>query len=277
MKDYGTRTQRIITHIILLIFLVASIFPFYWMIVMSTNMTSDIYRIPPKIIFGGQLWVNISHVLQNIDFFTNFGNTLLIAVSVTVLVLFFCSLAGFTFAKFEFPGKKVLFVILLGTMIIPSAGSLVASFVIMADLGWIGTFLPLIIPSMVTAFGIFWMRQYSLSAIQSDLIDAGRLDGCSHLRLYWNVALPTLRPALGFLGVITFINAWNDYLWPLIVLNDPKTYTLQIALAQLNGVYSTDYSMVMAGTLMATIPLIIIFFIGARQFIANISAGALKF
>ncbi|GCE08642.1 carbohydrate ABC transporter permease [Dictyobacter aurantiacus] len=277
MKDYGTRTQRIITHIILLVFLVASIFPFYWMIVMSTNTTSDIYRIPPKVIFGDQLWINISHVLQNINFITNFGNTLLIAVSVTVLVLFFCSLAGFTFAKFEFPGKKVLFVILLVTMIIPSAGSLVASFVIMADLGWIGTFLPLIIPSMVTAFGIFWMRQYSLSAIQSDLIDAGRLDGCSHLRLYWNVALPTLRPALGFLGVITFINAWNDYLWPLIVLNDPKTYTLQIALAQLNGVYSTDYSMVMAGTLMSTVPLIIIFFIGARQFIANISAGALKF
>ncbi|GHO83644.1 carbohydrate ABC transporter permease [Dictyobacter formicarum] len=277
MKDYGTRTQRIITHVILLIFLVASIFPFYWMIVMSTNTTSDIYRIPPKVIFGNQLWINISHVLQNIDFLTDFGNTLLIAVSVTVLVLFFCSIAGFTFAKFEFPGKKVLFVILLGTMIIPSAGSLVASFVIMADLGWIGTFLPLIIPSMVTAFGIFWMRQYSLSAIQSDLIDAGRIDGCSHLRLYWNVALPTLRPALGFLGVITFINAWNDYLWPLIVLNDPKTYTLQLALAQLNGVYSTDYSMVMAGTLMSTIPLIIIFFFGARQFIANISAGALKF
>lgn len=277
MKDYGTRTQRIIIHVILLVFLVVSIFPFYWMIVMSTNTTSDIYRIPPKVIFGNQLWVNVSHVLQNIDFLTNFGNTLLIAVSVTVLVLFFCSIAGFTFAKFEFPGKKALFVILLGTMIIPSAGSLVASFVIMADLGWIGTFLPLIIPSMVTAFGIFWMRQYSLSAIQSDLIDAGRIDGCSHLRLYWNVALPTLRPALGFLGVITFINAWNDYLWPLIVLNDPKTYTLQLALAQLNGVYSTDYSMVMAGTLMSTVPLIIIFFFGARQFIANISAGALKF
>ncbi|GCE23793.1 hypothetical protein KDK_75930 [Dictyobacter kobayashii] len=194
MKDYGTRTQRIITHLILLIFLLASVFPFYWMIVMSTNTTSDIYRIPPKIIFGDQLWVNISHVLQNIDFLTNFGNTLLIAVSVTVLVLFFCSIAGFTFAKFEFPGKKILFVILLGTMIIPTAGSLVASFVIMADLGWIGTFLPLIIPSMVTAFGIFWMRQYSLSAIHTDLIDAGRIDGCSHLRLYWSVALPALRP-----------------------------------------------------------------------------------
>jgi cellobiose transport system permease protein len=277
MLQQGTRTQRIITHLLLLIGLVISVFPFYWMIVMATNTTSDIYRVPPKIIFGGQLLVNMSKVLQSIDFFRNFLNTLLVASVVTVLVLFFCSIAGFTFAKFEFPGKNVLFGILLATLILPSAGSLVASFVIMADLGWIGTFLPLIIPGMVSAFGIFWMRQYSLSAIHSDLIDAGRIDGCGHLRLYWDVALPALRPALGFLGILTFISTWNDYLWPLIVLNDSRLYTLQVALSSLNGIYTTDYSMVMTGTLMATIPLIIVFFFGARQFIANISAGALKF
>ncbi|GCF11582.1 carbohydrate ABC transporter permease [Dictyobacter arantiisoli] len=277
MTDYGTRTQRIITHIILLLFLLISVIPFYWMIVMATNTTNDIYHVPPILFIGNQLWANFSKVLQNIDFLRNFGNTLLVSTIITVLVLFFCSLAGFTFAKFEFPGRNILFVILLGTMIIPTASSLVASFVIMADFHWIGTFLPLIVPGMVTAFGIFWIRQYSISAIHSDLIDAGRLDGCGHLRLYWSVALPALRPALGFLGAITFINAWNDFLWPLIVLNDAKTYTLQVALAQLNGVYNTDYSMVMAGTLMATLPLIIIFFFGARQFIANISAGALKF
>lgn len=277
MLQQGTRTQRIITHVLLLIGLVISVFPFYWMIVMATNTTSDIYRVPPKIIFGGQLIANITKVLQSIDFFRNFLNTLLVAGVVTVLVLFFCSIAGFTFAKFEFPGKNVLFGILLTTLILPSAGSLVASFVIMADLGWIGTFLPLIIPSMVSAFGIFWMRQYSLSSIHSDLIDAGRIDGCNHLRLYWNVALPALRPALGFLGILTFISTWNDYLWPLIVLNDSHLYTLQVALSSLNGIYTTDYSMVMTGTLMATVPLIVIFFFGARQFIANISAGALKF
>jgi len=277
MLQQGTPTQRIITHLLLLIGLVISVFPFYWMIVMATNTTSDIYRVPPKIIFGGQLLTNISKVLQSIDFFRNFLNTFFVATIVTVLVLFFCSIAGFTFAKFEFPGKNVLFGILLATLVLPSASSLVASFVIMADLGWIGTFLPLIIPSMVSAFGIFWMRQYSLSSIHTDLIDAGRIDGCSHLRLYWNVALPALRPALGFLGILTFISTWNDYLWPLIVLNDSRLYTLQVALSSLNGIYTTDYSMIMTGTLMSTIPLIIIFFFGARQFIDNISAGALKF
>ena len=130
---------------------------------------------------------------------------------------------------------------------------------------------------MAPAFGIFWMRQYALSSIHDDLIDAAKIDGCKHLRLYWNVAVPALRPALGFLGILTFVTVWNDYLWPLVVLNQPQIYTLQVALAQLNGIYNTDYSMVMAGTLLSTIPLIILFFLGARQFIANISAGALKF
>lgn len=277
MQQYGTRTQRIIVEILLLIGLILSVFPFYWMIVWATNTTSSVFRVPPALAFGNQLMVNVTNVLQNIPFVQNFLNTVFVAACVTVLVLFFCSLAGFTFAKCEFPGKNTLFVILLATMILPSAGSLVASFVIMANLGWLGTFLPLIVPSMVTAFGIFWMRQYSISAIHSELIDAAKIDGCGHFRTYWHIALPALRPALGFLGIFTFIGAWNDYLWPLIVLNDSKLFTLQVALANLNGVYNTDYSMVMTGTLMATIPLIIVFFLGARQFIANISAGALKF
>jgi cellobiose transport system permease protein len=253
-----------------------SFFPFYWLVVMATNKTNDIFHFPPKLIFGSQLLINISHVLVNIDFFGAFLNSLFVAGTHTLLILFFCSLAGFSFAKFEFPGKNVLFVILLGTLMIPSELSLVPSFVIMAHLGWVGTFLPLIIPGAVSAYGIFWMRQYAQEAIHSDLIDAARIDGCKHFRLYWNVALPFLRPALAFLGVFSFINAWNSYLWPLIILDDPRKYTLQVALSQLNSIYKTDYSQVMAGTLMATLPLIIIFLIGSRQFIANIAAGALK-
>ena len=277
MPQHGTRGQRIITEVLLFVGLLISIFPFYWMIVMATNTTSAIYRVPPQLIFGNQLLTNVTHVLQSISFFQSFLNTLIVSCIVTVLVLFFSSIAGFTFAKFEFPGKNALFVFLVGTLILPPASSLVAIFVIMAHLHWIGTLLPVIVPSMVTAFGIFWMRQYSLGAIPNELIDAARIDGCGHLGLYWNVAVPTLRPALGFLGILTFITAWNDYLWPLISLTNPNLYTLQVALAQLNGVYSTDYSMVMAGTLMATIPLIVIFFFGARQLIANITAGAVKF
>jgi cellobiose transport system permease protein len=277
MAEYESPVRRVIVHVLLLIGLVISIFPFYWMIVMSTNTTGDIYHVPPKLFFGGNLWVNIMHVLQSIDFLQNFTNTLIIALVTTALVLFFCSLAGFTFAKCEFPGKNVLFLILVGTILLPSTGSVVALFVIMANLHLIGTLLPVILPAMAPAFGIFWIRQVALDAVPAELLDAARIDGAGFLRQYWHVGLPPLRPALGFLGILTFVAAWNDYYWPLISLTDPKLFTLQIGLNQLNGVYNTDYSMVMAATLMATVPLIIIFFFGARQFIDNISAGALKF
>jgi cellobiose transport system permease protein len=269
--------SRIILHVLLLIGLVASIFPFYWMIVMSTNTTSDIYRVPPKLFFGTSLWINVTHVLQNIDFFHAFFNTILVSCIVTFLVLLFCSLAGFTFAKLELPFKNTLFAILVGTVLLPSAGSVVALFVMMANLHWIGTFLPLIIPAAAPAFGIFWIRQYALGAIPTELVESVQIDGGGYLRQYWHVALPALRPALGWLGIMTFIGVWNDYYWPLIVLNDPKLYTLQVVLNQLNGLYNTDYSVVIAATLMATLPLLIVFFFGARQFISNISAGALKF
>jgi cellobiose transport system permease protein len=146
----------------------------------------------------------------------------------------------------------------------------------MAHIGWVGSLPALIVPGAVNAFGIFWMRQYIQGAVHDDLLDAGRLDGCNFFRLYRQVAIPVLRPALAFLGIFTFVTVWNDYLWPLVVLVNPHRLTLQVALSQLNGLYNTDYSMVMAGTLMATVPLILVFLLGARQFIANLAAGAIK-
>ncbi len=263
-------------HLLLVCGTLVSLFPFYWLIVMATNVSADIFRVPPKLTFGSSLFSNIAQVLASIDFFGAFLNTLFVTSITTLLILFFSSLAGFVFAKFTFPGKNALFVILLGTMMLPSQLSLVPSFVIMARLGWVGSFKALIIPGAVTAFGIFWMRQYAQSAIHSDLIDTARIDGCGYLRMYWNLALPFLRPALAFLGIFTFIGAWNDYMWPLVMLTDPHKYTLQVALAQLTGIYTTDYSMVMAGTLLATLPLIVIFLVGSRQFIGDIALGALK-
>lgn len=263
-------------HLSLLFGIILSLFPFYWLVIMSTNKSSDIFKFPPKLIFGDQLMTNIHNVLANINFFGSFVNTVFVSVASTVLVLFFCSLAGFSFAKYNFPGKKILFILLLATMMIPAQLSLVPSFIIMQKLGWVGTFKALIVPGMVNAFGIFWMRQYTQGAIHDDLLNAGRIDGCNHFRLFWNVAIPILRPALAFLGIFTFIGSWNDYLWPLIILNNPNKYTLQITLSQLNGIYTTDYALVMAGTLMATLPLIFMFLLVSRQFISDIAAGAVK-
>jgi cellobiose transport system permease protein len=267
---------KLAMHAALIIGLLISVFPFYWLVVMATGTTEDIYAYPPKLLPGPHFLDNIQTVRDSVDLPWAFVNTIIVSVVTTALTLFFASLAGFTFAKFQFPGRNVLFVILLLTMALPSQLGTVPSFVIMSQLGWVGTLQALIVPGVAGAFGIFWMRQFALGAIPQDLVDAGRVDGCNYLQLYANVALPLLRPAIAFLGIFTFITTWNDYFWPLVVLVNPNVQTLQVALAQLEGVYETDYAAVMAGTLISTIPLIIIFILGARHFIGNIAAGALK-
>ncbi len=277
MNTQGSQLLKsAVTHILLLIGVVLSIFPFYWMFVMATRTTGDIFKYPPVFVPGGNLSVNVDNLLKSIDIIGSTWNTLVVAVLTTVLVLFFDSIAAFAFAKFEFPGKNLLFVILLATFMIPSQLSVVPSFVIMASFGWVGTLQALIVPGAVNAFGIFLLRQYAQGAIPTDLLDAARIDGCSFLRQYWHVAVPLLRPIMAFLGIFTFIYTWNDYLWPLVVLIDPERITLQVALSQLFGLYQTDYSMVMAGTLLAVIPLIVVFFLGARQFLSDLAAGAVK-
>lgn len=271
------KAKRLLVHAGLVLGGLISLFPFYWMAVMSTNTTADIFTYPPKLAFGSKLLVNIRTVLDSIDFWGALLATLFVASVTTVLVLFFDSLAAFVFAKFDFPGKKPLFILLLATFMVPTQLSIVPSFALMAWLGWVGSFKALVVPAMVNAFGIFWMRQYAEGAIHSELLEAGRVDGCRFMRLYWNIGLPVLRPGLAFLGIFTFITVWNDYLWPLVVLTNPNKLTLQVALSQLNAIYgATDYSMIMAGTLLATVPLIIVFLIGARHFIANIAAGSIK-
>ncbi|MFB5663373.1 carbohydrate ABC transporter permease [Alteribacillus sp. HJP-4] len=268
--------SKLFTHGLLLIGVLISIFPFYWLVVMASNTTSDILRFPPKLIFGGELWNNVQNVLSTINFYQAFFNTLFVSTVTVLGVLFFCSLAGFTFAKFNFPGKNFLFVALLLTMMIPAQMSFVPSFLLIAAFGWVDTYQALIVPSLASAFGIFWIRQFCQESVPDELIEAGRLDGCNTFRLYWNVALPTLKPALTFLGIFTFITIWNDYLWPLVTINNPNRYTLQVMLAQLNGVYDTDYALIMAGTLMATLPLIILFIIFSKQFMAGVAEGAVK-
>ncbi|ALS29827.1 sugar ABC transporter permease [Paenibacillus sp. 32O-W] len=255
---------------------VLSLFPFYWLLVMATATTSDIFRFPPRLLPGDQLLVNINKVLDHVGFFQSFGNSVVVAGVHTLIVLFFCSLAGFAFAKFEFPAKGFLFLFLLLTMMIPQQLGLIPQFIIMQKLGWINELKALIIPGAANAFGIFWMRQYSQSVIHDELINAGRIDGCNSFDLYWRVALPILRPALATLGIITFLGSWNDYLWPLVVISVQEKFTIQMLIASMNGVYSTDYSMVMAATLMATVPLIVVFSLFSRQFIAGLMQGSVK-
>jgi cellobiose transport system permease protein len=267
---------RFFLHAGLITGVLVSIFPFYWMIVMATNTTSAIYQFPPKLTLGGELLTNLGNVFERVNFVAAMGNTIVVACSTTLLVLFFDSLAAFTFAKFDFPGRRVLFGLLIGIFMLPAQLSLIPQFVIMAKIGWVGELQALVIPAAANAFGIFWMRQYIASAVPDELLDAARLDGCDFFRQYWHVALPTIRPGLAFLGIYTFVLAWNDYVWPLVVLVSPDRLTLQVALSQLNRSYGQDYSMIMAGALLAVLPLVIMFILFARNFIADAVKGAVR-
>ncbi|MEG1874979.1 MAG: carbohydrate ABC transporter permease, partial [Angelakisella sp.] len=260
---------RIGVHVFLCLGGLLSMFPFYWLVVTATRKSSDFMRFPPTP--GNLLMENIRTLFDNIDFMRSFWNTVYVASITTALVVFVCSLAGFTFAKFKFPGKKFLFVLLMSTMMIPSQLSLVPNFIIMQKLGWINDFKAIIVPSIASAFGIFWVRQFTESAIHDDLLNAGRIDGCNDFQLYSKIGFPIITPATSFLAIFTFMGAWNNYLWPMIVMSDSKKYILQVALAQLNGIYKdTNYAMVMAGTLLATIPLVIIFLLFSKKFMEGV-------
>ncbi|MDN0198531.1 carbohydrate ABC transporter permease [Streptomyces sp. S.PNR 29] len=273
----GSGRRGIALHGSLIVGVVLSAFPFYWAVIMSTHTTTEIFSYPPKLLPGTHFLENVRSLFDNIDFFGSMFNSLLVAGSVTFLVLFFDSLAAFVFAKFEFPGRKVLFALLMVIFMVPTQLQVIPQFVIMAKIGWIGSMTALIVPAAANAFGIFWMRQYMRSAIHDELLDAARLDGANFLRQYWHVALPVVRPGLAFLGIFTFMGQWNDYAWPLIALTNPDNVTLQVALSQLNGVHgTTDYGMVMTGALLALLPLLIVFAIGARQIIGDLAKGAVR-
>ncbi len=268
--------KKVLLHLSLSFGVLLSIFPFYWLFVMATNDSSASFKFPPKWTFGDQFFINIQKVFAEIDFWGALFNTFWVSTISTILVLFFSSMAGFVFAKFDFPGKNKLFVFTLATMMIPAQLSLIPMFIMMQEFGWIDSYKALIIPGLVSAFGIFWIKQYAEGAIHDDLLNAARIDGCGIFKMYWSVALPVLKPALAFLGIFNFMGVWNDYLWPLIVLNDPSKHTLMVALANLKGLHQTDVAATMTGTLLGTIPLIILFLIVSRQFISDIAAGAIK-
>jgi cellobiose transport system permease protein len=274
-----SRSARLLPHVVLSVGVVISMFPFYWSLVLATNTSRDVFRYPPRIVPGSHLVENVRHVLETIDFFGSMLNTLIVAVCTTVLVLFFDSLAAFTFAKYRFPGRSVLFGLLMLIFMLPAQLAIIPQYLIMVKIGWVGTLPALIVPASVNAFGIFWMRQYISRALPDDLLDAARIDGASFFRTYRTICLPMIRPGLAFLGIYTFISSWNDYIWPLVVMTDPDKVTLQVALAQLNlgsGANLTDYAMLMAGTLMAITPLLIAFTLFARNFVADLAKGSLQ-
>ncbi len=265
-----------ILYIVLIFAALIMLFPFYYTLVTSTHRTASILRSPPPIWFGTDLITNYNQLLDSLPFWNAFFNSVAIATMSTVLVLFFCSLGGYGFAKFRFPGRDGLFAFLLATLMVPGAIGLIPSFIIMRYLGWLDTWNPLIVPGIANAFGIFWMRQYIESAIPNDLMDAARIDGAHEFRIYWNIVLPVIVPALGALAILTFMGSWNSFQWPLLILKEEHKYTLPVALSTLRSLRGTEIGVQILGATGTIVPILTVFVLASRQFMAGLTAGAVK-
>ncbi len=253
------------------------IFPFYWLFTSALKETGEIFRTPPSLIPSPPSLENTFDLIRETTFEYAFFNSTFITVTHTALALFLCSLCGFAFAKYRrAPGNNALFSFVLATMMIPVFITLIPIFKIFAMIDWINTYQSVILVGIVDAFGVFWMRQYVASNVPDDLLDAGRIDGASEFKLYWNVTLPVIRPGLAALGIFVFLRCWNNFLWPLVVLRTEKMYTMPVILYLLHGETRTPYGQVMAGAALATLPLLIAFILFQRQFISGVLAGALK-
>ncbi len=250
--------------------------PFYFMFVFATHSRTEIFSLPPPMFFGDDFFDNLKILTERMPFWRNLGWSLYVAVASTVLTLMFCSMGGYAFALFEFRFKNVLFGLVMGTMLLPSFMNMIPTFMIMDALGWIDQPKALYIPGAASAFGIFLMRQFVASSIPKDLVEAARMDGCGELGIYWRIVLPLLKPALGTLGLITFIASWNNFIGPLIVMRSPDMYTLPLALRSLQSPVNTEWGALMTGSAIATLPLVVLFVLSSRQLISGLTAGAVK-
>ncbi|SCG71788.1 carbohydrate ABC transporter permease [Micromonospora coxensis] len=264
-------------YVALVLAVLFSIYPFYYMVVIATRSLDSINDVPPPFTPAGSFGDNFGRALDNeaANFVTGLVNSLIVSTVVTVSVVITGSLAGFAFAKLRFRGRNILLLAIIVTMMIPTQLGLIPLWGMIQDFGWYDTLYAVTVPFLVSAFGVFMMRQYATQAISDELIEAGRVDGASTFRIFWNIVLPALRPAAAVLGLLTFMETWNSYLWPYAVLT-PENPTLQVSLAFLSYAYYTDYSQVFAATAVGTVPLVLVFILFGRQIIGGIMEGAVK-
>jgi multiple sugar transport system permease protein len=250
--------------------------PLYFTFVFATHTRSDIFNTPPPLFFGGAALSNTALLLERLPFLQNFATSLYVALMSTALNLLFCSMGGYAFAMYEFAGKRALFAVVLASMMLPAFLSMIPSFMVMQFLGWIDQPRALYVPGAAGALGIFLMRQYISSAVPRELIDAARMDGCGELRIFVSVVLPLVGPALGTLGLISFIKSWNDFIGPLVVMRTAEHYTLPLALRSMQSPNNTEWGALMVGSALALLPLLIAYFFAARRLVAGLTAGAVR-
>ena len=268
-----------LTRLALGLTIILSIFPLYWMIVVASRDASAATTFPPPMTPGGNLADNVSTALNDdaSNLVKGLVNSFIVSGTVAFSVVVISTLAGFAFAKLRFRGSTVLLAVILLTMAVPLQHiGIVPLYIMMIELGWVNTLQAVILPFLVNGFGIFLMRQYTIQAVPDELVEAARIDGASTLRIYWNIVLPAVRPGSAVLGLLTFMQNWNEFLWPLIALS-PDNPTVQVAIQQLTtGNYSADYSMIFTGTLLSIVPLTVIFIAFGKQIVGGIMEGGVK-
>jgi cellobiose transport system permease protein len=256
---------------------IGSIFPLYWSFLIASGDASTLRDPNRAWIPGGNFIENALAVINNptVNFWGALGNSIIVSTTVAASVVFFSTLAGYAFAKLKFKGSRGLLVFVVATTAVPTQLGVVPLFITMAQLGWTGTLGAVIVPAMVTAFGVFWMTQYISAVLPDELVESARIDGANTFVSFWFVTLPIARPAAAMLGLFTFIATWTNFFWPFIVL-DSDSRTLPVALQVLQANYFVDYSIVLAGALLATLPLLFLFAVAGRQLVAGIMQGAVK-
>jgi cellobiose transport system permease protein len=255
-----------------------SIFPFYWMFVVASNTNAEISKSPPSLIPGGRFLIVAQKVMnaEGVYFGSALLNTFIVGIAIAVAQVIFSAVAGFAFAKLNFRGRKFSILFIVGTMMLPSQLGIIPLFMLVKNLRMIDTLYALIVPALVTAFGVFWMRQIIDAQVPNELLEAASIDGASVPRIFFRVVLPIIKQSSFVLGLFAFLASWNDYLWPTIVLQSPQNFTLQVALTQLKPMYGLDYALQMGGAFLATAPLLILFIFVGRRLVSGVMDGAVK-
>jgi multiple sugar transport system permease protein len=273
----ATGLKYAVAYSVLVVGAFIMLMPFYYMMVFATHSNDVILSVPPPSWFGSNLGANLTDLLERRpNFWYAMGLSMWIAIATTALNLFFCSLAGYAFAMFDFRFKEQLFAFVMATMLLPSFVSMIPTVLLMAAFDWINQTRALIVPGACGALGIFMMRQYISSSIPRELVEAARMDGCGEFGAYWRVVLPLLAPALGTLALITFIGSYNNFVGALLVMRDQAVYTLPLVLRSLQGTSGITWGAISIGAAITVMPLLVLFVLYSRRLIEGLTAGAVK-
>ncbi|HEX6551534.1 MAG TPA: carbohydrate ABC transporter permease [Ktedonobacteraceae bacterium] len=263
-------------HVILIIGAIIMVVPFLWMVVTSLMTTAQAFAVPPSFIPNPFMWANYPQSFSALPFNLAYMNSAIVAVSVTVFQLITCAMAAYAFARIQFPGREIIFFVFLATMMIPFQLTIIPIFLTMKQIGLLDTLLSLILPpALFSAFGVFLLRQFILG-LPLELEEAAIVDGANRWTIFWKIILPLLRAPLAALGIFTFIGQWNDFFRPLIMLNSPSNFTVPLMLNQFRGQYATQWTLVMAGSVIAVLPLLIVYILAQRHIIRGIAMTGLK-